>query len=212
VNALGCIAGPLLSGFIFLPAAGERWSLVLLALPFLAFGLWPSRKLGPAPGNALRVASSTMTSRVGFAALVVAAVATSVLLIAKTRDYETLYPGAWVRRDHTATVIAAGQGINKQLLVNGMGITNLTPITKMMAHLPLAFLGSKPRNVLVLCFGMGTSFRSAMSWGVPVTVVELVPSVPSLFSYLPRRGRCTAAFASRDDGYRRCAPLPGARR
>ena len=187
VNALGCIAGPLLSGFIFLPAAGERWSLVLLALPFLAFGLWPSRKLGPAPGKALAVAS-TMTSRAGFAALVVGAVAASVLLIAKTRDYETLYPGAWVRRDHTATVIAAGQGMNKQLLVNGMGITNLTPITKMMAHLPLAFLGSQPPNVLVLCFGMGTSFRSAMSWGVPVTVVELVPSVPSLFSYFRAGG------------------------
>ena len=78
--------------------------------------------------------------------------------------------------------------MNKKLLVNGMGITNLTPITKMMAHLPLAFLGSQPPNVLVLCFGMGTSFRSAMSWGVPVTVVELVPSVPSLFSYFRAGG------------------------
>jgi predicted membrane-bound spermidine synthase len=35
---------------------------------------------------------------------------------------------------------------------------------------------------------MGTSFRSAMSWGVPVTVVELVPSVPSLFSYFHAEG------------------------
>jgi spermidine synthase len=78
--------------------------------------------------------------------------------------------------------------MNKRLLVNGMGITNLTPITKMMAHLPLAFRGTQPRNVLVLCFGMGTSFRSAMSWGVPVTVVELVPSVPSLFSYFHADG------------------------
>jgi spermidine synthase len=35
---------------------------------------------------------------------------------------------------------------------------------------------------------MGTSFRSAMSWSVPVTVVELVPSVPSLFSYFHADG------------------------
>ena len=35
---------------------------------------------------------------------------------------------------------------------------------------------------------MGTSFRSALSWGVPVTVVELVPSVPSLFSYFHADG------------------------
>jgi hypothetical protein len=133
----------------------------------------------------------------GFAALVVAAVTASVLLIAKTRDYETLYPGARVRRDHTATVIAAGEGMQKRLLVNGVGITNLTPITKMMAHLPLAFLGRGPDggpppggtpHVLVLCFGMGTTFRSAMSWSVPVTVVELVPSVPTLFSYFHADG------------------------
>jgi spermidine synthase len=190
VNALGCIAGPLISGFLLLPAAGERWSLVVLALPFLVFGLWPSRGI----------------ARIGFAALVVAAVAGSVLLITKTRDYETLYPGAQVRRDHTATVIAAGQGMDKRLLVNGVGMTNLTPITKMMAHLPLAFLGTKPRNILVLCFGMGTSFRSAMSWGVPVTVVELVPSVPSLFSYFHAGGdallRSPRATVAIDDARR----------
>ena len=112
----------------------------------------------------------------------------AVLLVSRTRDFETLYPDARVRRDHTATVIAAGQGMDKKLLVNGVGITNLTPITKMMAHLPLAFLNAPPRKVLVLCFGMGTSFRSALSWGVPVTVVELVPSVPSLFSYFHADG------------------------
>jgi hypothetical protein len=35
---------------------------------------------------------------------------------------------------------------------------------------------------------MGTSFRSALSWHVPVTVVELVPSVPKLFSYFHADG------------------------
>jgi hypothetical protein len=73
--------------------------------------------------------------------------------------------------------------MDKRLLVNGVGITRLTPITKMMVHLPAAFLDSPPKNILILCFGMGTSFRSALSWGVPVTVVELVPSVPRLFGY-----------------------------
>lgn len=58
VNALGCIVGPLLSGFFLLPVAGERWSLVFLALPFWAFGLWPSRSFGPT--------ASTRTSRVGW--------------------------------------------------------------------------------------------------------------------------------------------------
>jgi spermidine synthase len=30
---------------------------------------------------------------------------------------------------------------------------------------------------------MGTTFRSLRAWGIPVTVVDLVPSVPRLFSY-----------------------------
>ena len=30
---------------------------------------------------------------------------------------------------------------------------------------------------------MGTSFRSSLSWGIPVTAVELIPSVPALFGY-----------------------------
>jgi hypothetical protein len=30
---------------------------------------------------------------------------------------------------------------------------------------------------------MGTTFRSLRSWGIPVTAVELVPSVPRLFGY-----------------------------
>jgi spermidine synthase len=69
------------------------------------------------------------------------------------------------------------------LLVNGFGMTSLTPITKVMAHLPLAHLDGPPQNALVICFGMGTTFRSLRSWGIPVTAVELVPSVPRLFSY-----------------------------
>jgi len=168
VNALGCIVGPLLSGFILLPAIGERWTLVVLAAPFFAFGLLK------------------LNLRIG--ALAGASIIAAALLVTQTRDFETLYPEARVRRDHTATVIAAGQGMDKKLLVNGMGITNLTPITKMMVHLPLAFRDRPPTKVLVLCFGMGTSFRSALSWGVPVTVVELVPSVPSLFSYFHSDG------------------------
>src|SRR5262245_3175979 len=52
-----------------------------------------------------------------------------------------------------------------------------------MAHLPLAFMPRKPQNALVICFGMGTTFRSALSWGIETTVVDLVPSVPKTFQY-----------------------------
>jgi len=100
-----------------------------------------------------------------------------------TRDFETLISSPIVKRDAAATVIAMKQGKRKHLLVNGSGVTALMTITKTIAHLPLAFLSEPPRNALVVCFGMGTSFRSATSWGIPVTAVELIPTVPSLFGF-----------------------------
>jgi spermidine synthase len=71
--------------------------------------------------------------------------------------------------------------MQRRILVNGIGMTHLTPITKMMAHLPLAFRDRPAERALIVCFGMGTSYRSSLSWGIPTTAVELVPSVPALF-------------------------------
>jgi spermidine synthase len=107
----------------------------------------------------------------------------AILIFSLSHDYETRYSNRQVRRDYTASVIATGQGFDRRLLVNGVGMTRLTPITKYIAHLPLAFMSRPPQNGLVICFGMGTSFRSMLSWGIPTTSVDLVPSVPALFSY-----------------------------
>jgi spermidine synthase len=108
--------------------------------------------------------------------LIVVVVSIACTLWAK--GYEEQFASRWVRRDSTATVVATGEGMGKRLLVNGVGMTHLSPITKMMAHLPLAFLSRPPQKALVVCFGMGTSELAMLSWGIDSTAVELVPSVP----------------------------------
>jgi spermidine synthase len=168
VNVVGCIVGPLVSGFLLLPLVGEHWSVFLLTLPWFAMAFPNQRAAGFRP-----------FSRAAAYGILVLALA--VLLA--TRDFETQFPVRRVLRDSTATVIAAGEGKDRRLLVNGMGMTNLTPITKMMAHLTLASLDHTPHSALIICFGMGTTFRSAVSWNISGTVVELVPSVPRLFGY-----------------------------
>ncbi len=168
VNVVGCILGPLLSGFLLLPWLGEQTALLVLVLPWFGLALTHSMR---APRRLPQIVTA--------GGLVAAALAVFFL----TEDYEADYPERVVLRDSTATVIATGTGMDKQLLVNGVGMTSLTPITKMMAHLTLASLPHPPHDVLIICFGMGTTFRSVISWNVPVTVVELVPSVPRLFSY-----------------------------
>jgi predicted membrane-bound spermidine synthase len=176
LNTVGCILGPLVAGFVLLPLIGERWSILLLAalLFLLSYLLLKGMTREKVP---------VIFSDVFLRGILILVTAVSLLLVIFTRGYESRYPGSVVLRDHTATVIAAGTGWDRQLLVNGYGMTELTPITKMMVHLPMAFHDAPPRNGLVLCFGMGTSFRSMLSWGVPTTVVELVPSIPRLFGY-----------------------------
>jgi spermidine synthase len=175
VNVLGSILGPLVTGFWLLPRLGERWSLVALAIPL--FGLAAVITFRKSPGAA------DQRSRLGPKGKYVLATMAAILLVRSSHDYEKRYPERVVRRDYTATVVATGKGFNRQLLVNGIGMTVLTPITKYMAHLPLAFMPRPPQNGLVICFGMGTSFRSMRSWGIPTTAVDLVPSVPTLFGY-----------------------------
>jgi len=168
VNVLGCIAGPLLCGFCLLPFFGEHFSTLILCLPWLVLA---AASVYAGKSRLLDRGAVYATSILGLA----------ILLL--TKDFETAYPQREVLRDSTATVIATGSGMSKRLLINGVGITAMVPLPKMMAHLTLASLEQPPRNALVICFGMGTTFRSAMSWGIPTTAVELVPSVPKLFSY-----------------------------
>ena len=174
VNVAGCILGPLVAGFALLPHLDERYALAVLALPWLLVGVW----------FAFARAQDSIQSHLASRAILAAAIlCASFALVLKTRSYVYEIPGAQVRRDSTATVIAAGEGMQKSLYVNGVSMTILTPITKMMSAMPLAFLDHAPQNALVICFGMGTTHRSMLSWGIDSTVVDLVPSVPALFWY-----------------------------
>lgn len=172
MNVLGCILGPLLSGFVLLPLISEHWVLTAFSLPWLILGVYPGWS------SARRSESAARENRPAY---VLAAVA--VILVLFTKDLKEIYPRSRILRDHTATVIATGEGMRKHLLVNGIGMTGLSPVTKIMAHLPLSFLDHPPQKALAICFGMGTTYRSLLSWNISTTAVELVPSVPRMFSY-----------------------------
>ncbi len=89
----------------------------------------------------------------------------AIVLFSGSHDFETKYKVRQVRRDYAATEIATGTGFGRQLLVNGFNMTWLTPDNKYMVHLPLAIMQRPPQNGLIICFGMGTGFRSMLSWG-----------------------------------------------
>jgi spermidine synthase len=171
VNVLGCILGPLVGGYLLLPFVSERWALVLLGLPFVLYCL-------------IHPPSSARPARLKLGVALTAVLAWTVFF---ARDYEGMYrqiaPNSVVRRDYAASVISYGTGRQKTLLVNGVGMTSLTPITKFIAHLPLGLHHGQAKSALVICFGMGTTYRSALAWNIDTTTVELVPSVVQAFGF-----------------------------
>jgi spermidine synthase len=196
VNIIGCILGPLLAGFALLPLMGEHRAVQVLAAPWLVVGLISMARAGASR------ARESLGWRVACYVLCLAA----IVVIFDTHSFEQQYPSGHVLRDSTATVLAEGEGMEKRLYVNGVSITFLTPATKMMSALPLALLDHAPQNALVVCFGMGTTHRSMLSWGIESTAVELDPSVPSLFWFFHDDGnellRSPRSHVVIDDGRR----------
>ena len=171
VNVLGCILGPIFASYVLLPWIGERHALILLSLPFFVFYLlgWSSLSVWQRLGSGL-AASAVLVGSLFFAN--------------DFQDVVSSYSSRIeVRRDYAASVISADPRKQKVLLVNGLGMTRLTPVTKFMVHLPLAFHQGRPESALVICFGMGTSYRSALSWNLDTTTVELVPNVTKAFGF-----------------------------
>ena len=171
VNIAGGILGPLVAAYILLPTIGMRAALLVLSVPMFLLFLWATRQMLLSAWHGPKIV-------LPFAALF-------ALSVFVSRGYEdgSFYEGPHeIRRDHVATVVAYGEGMDKQLLVNGVGMTTLTPITKVMAHLALA-VNNNAKSGLIICFGMGTTFRAMHSWRIDTTVVELSPSVTESFGF-----------------------------
>ena len=173
VNIVGCIIGPLAASYVLLPFFGVKFSLISLAVPYIVFSMYALSSFK------LRARRHIIAGIIAFVFLIFS------VFVSDTFEeyYAKTFKNSVVRRDHTATVISAVWKGRKKLFVNGVGLTEQTPITKNMAHLPIFFLDRKPESALVICFGMGTTFRSLMSWDINVTAVELVPSVKDAFGY-----------------------------
>ncbi len=84
--------------------------------------------------------------------------------------------------DEIASVQAGQVRATPELWVAGTSMTLLTVDAKLMPILPLIARPDSQR-ALVVAFGMGTAFRSALIAGLRTDVVELVPSVPDMFGF-----------------------------
>lgn len=191
VNTVGTILGALLAGFFVLPVFGTTTPILFLGGVAILLG-WLSLRLVPKPERGRRSLAAASLSAVF--ALVVVMIEIQLggncyrhAMIARVHYQlgEGIQIYAW-HEGSAASTVAAGRPTDqhtRSLMVNGHGMTVLCSETKIMAHLPY-YLAERPKRMLVICFGMGTTFRSATGYAdLHVDAVELVPEVFDCFRF-----------------------------
>jgi spermidine synthase len=193
VNTAGAIAATFLLPFLVIPLIGSPATLALLAVINALIG---AALLYSRPSGARK------RGPVGAVGLGVAAVALITLVTGTAFRNPTVHliesrGGAVYQtaEDEIAAVQAGTLSGTPQLWVGGTSMTLLTVDTKFMPLLPIMLRPDTDRG-LVIAFGMGTAYRTALAAKVRTDVVELVPSVITMFPWFYPDARDVLANAN----------------
>jgi predicted membrane-bound spermidine synthase len=180
VNTVGAICGSLLIPFFLVPALGSPNVVAVLAMVNGALGAvlaWIAWR-GTTTGR--------VTAAAGVAVVAVAVVAMSLPgVLVQPNEASIRERGGTVfesQEDEIASVQAGQVRSTPELWVAGTSMTLLTIDAKLMPLMPLI---ARPdaESALIVAFGMGSSYRSALIAGLETEAVELVPSVVDMFGW-----------------------------
>ncbi len=187
-NTLGAIFGSIAVGFFLIPYLGTTQTMILLAMLNIVLGvilLWirPHAERSGRPVFSYAIIA-------GFVVVCVMVTAPyKRVMFERVQQYLGANAQMYAFHEGIAgTVVPAGvpeDPMARHLFTNGVGMTVLASETKLMAHLPMA-LAKDPKRILVVCFGMGTTLRSASRHpGVQVDIdaVDIVPNVFDCFKF-----------------------------
>ena len=176
-NTTGVVLGTVAIPFLVMPILGSPLSVVALAAVNVILGI---AILWLAGGRRLSRPASAASLAVGGLVVAIAglglAADPSVVRIQQTG---TLFASA---EDEIASVQAGQVASSPQLWVAGTSMTALTVDARLMAVLP-TIARPEAQDMLVIAFGMGSSYRTGLILGQQVEGVELVPSVPEMFPW-----------------------------
>jgi spermidine synthase len=176
-NTSGAIIGSLFIPFVLMPTIGSPAIIVVLAAMNVALGLALAYRARP-------IARGTAAAGAVVAVGIAIAAATPGLIVQPNEAL--IHSKGWQlfesREDEIASVQAGQKSATAELWVGGTSMTLLTVDAKLMPVLPLIARPNSER-ALVVAFGMGTAYRTALIAGLRTDAVELVPSVPKMFRY-----------------------------
>lgn len=184
VNTVGSILGSLVTAFLIIPYFGTIQGILVLSLGnFILGGILIFQEkyfknknlLLGSLGIILLLVIYSLTLSLEF--LQEGKLKQKLISLKSQGDYEILF-----LEDEVASVLGYNKksGGDNALIIDGVQTTSLGAETALLAHLPI-FLHPNPKDMLVIAFGMGTTFRSALLHeNMYVDAVELVPSVPKM--------------------------------
>jgi len=176
-NTTGVVLGTVAIPFLAMPILGSPLSVIALAGVNVLLGvaiLWlgGGRRLNVRSGLAALTVGGLVVAIAGFG---LAADPSVVAIRQEGRFYESA-------EDEIASVQAGEIASTPQLWVAGTSMTALTVDARLMAVLP-TIARPQAQEMLVIAFGMGSSYRTGLILGQRVEGVELVPSVPEMFPW-----------------------------
>jgi len=181
VNTAGIIVATFVVPFALVPRVGSPATVALFALVNLAFAVLLAAADPSTEAGRSRAICAARNALVGIAAIGIAGWSGAIVDPAVTsieRDGE-LWETA---EDEIASVQAGRLGNHAHLWVGGTSMTALTVDARLMPALP-TMLRPEARRLLVIAFGMGSSYRTGLLLGHVVDGVELVPSIPDMFRH-----------------------------
>ncbi len=190
VNTAGAVLGSLATGFALIPLLGLKGSLILLASIQVATG-WA---LLPWSGG--RVAVRRMAVGTGFGLL--AGFAGAALLLRGPNPFDQVPMDRYIaHRDGVAasvSVIRNERG-GKSLRIDGFEAAasdSVSAYMGMMTHIPM-LVHPDPRDLLVICFGTGTTAGAGLLYpGVSIEVVDIDRNVLAMAGHFREVNRGVA--------------------
>jgi spermidine synthase len=182
-NTIGCVTGSILTGFLFIGLLGSSNTVILLSFINTAIGLillwFVPNKSSSFKLKYLSVVPIVILLSLGFRGKDPFLNLIESRIIDGADHYQIFHN----RETTEGTVTAFAQDDLRRISINGVAQTHLCTETKLMAHLPM-MLAEKANKILVICFGMGTTVKSASIYDdLDITIVELVPEVYKCFRY-----------------------------
>lgn len=176
-NTFGCILGSLAAAFILAGSLGTNASILVLGSAEAgvagALIIAGGQELG-----ARRLSLSLMTAAAVVVPVGLVITASPVLLTATEHRLAAGSLPFFHTEDRLSTVDAlGGPPYKRRLFASGTAMTTLSVDTKLMAYVP-KIMRPNASTLLDICFGMGTTFRSALQLGLRTDAVDLSPSVP----------------------------------